>query len=134
MAVAALAGLAISSYLFYVYVTGGPILCGIEGYHGCDVVRASKWAYMGPIPRPALGIVFYTAFLGLILASATAINKNYQEFIGRSIVIFATLGAGESLYLVGVQMFVIHAYCLWCLGSAFSSFVILGAVLLTKRK
>jgi uncharacterized membrane protein len=132
MLIAALIGLAISTYLFYVYVMGGPIICGMNGYHGCDIVRASHWAYIGPIPRPALGIVYYAAFLGLLIL-APVFKKRMKEY-GWAVFAFALIGAIESAYLVGIQTFMIHAYCVWCLGSAMCAFVILGAELLTKKK
>jgi len=132
MSVAALVGLAASSYLLYVYVTGGPILCGMGGYHGCDIVRASPWAYIGPIPRPALGVLFYSAFIALIIFSLT--TKKYSKHARTGLILLAAIGALESLYLVGVQIFAIHAYCIWCLTSAGSSFVLLGGDLTQTKE
>ena len=132
MLVVSLIGLAISSYLLYVYMTGGPIICGVEGYHGCDIVRASKWAYMGPIPRPALGILFYAAAISLIVFSLT--TKKYTKQARTGLILLAAFGAIESLYLVGIQAFAIKAYCLWCLTSAGSSFVLLGASLTQAKE
>lgn len=131
MSFAALVGLAASSYLLYVYITGGPILCGLAS-HGCDIVRASPWAFIGPIPRPALGVLFYSAFLALIVFSLT--TKNYTKHARRGLILLGVIGAVESLYLVGVQAFAIHAYCVWCLTSAGSSFVLMGASLTQTKE
>jgi hypothetical protein len=58
IAISALVGLFASAYLFYTYVTGAPIACGIVS--GCEAVRASKWATtVFNLPRPVLGLVFY---------------------------------------------------------------------------
>lgn len=131
MMIVCLIGLAISSYLFYAYVTGGQIVCGIAG-HGCDAVRASQWAYVWGVPRPAFGIIFYTTLLALLVISQ--MTKAYDRLFRTAIFILIPLGAAESLYLEGLQVFVIKAYCIWCLGSAICSFVILGLELLTKTR
>ena len=131
MSLAALIGLAASSYLLYVYVTGGPILCGAAN-HGCDIVRASSWAYIGPVPRPALGILFYTAAISLIVFSLT--TKKYVKQARTGLILLAAFGAIESLYLIGIQTFAIKAYCVWCLTSAGSSFVMLGASLTQTKE
>jgi uncharacterized membrane protein len=61
----ALVGLFASTYLFITYVSGAPIVCGLVS--GCEAVRASSWSYTFGIPRPALGVVFYLAIIGLLI-------------------------------------------------------------------
>ncbi|HVM90316.1 MAG TPA: vitamin K epoxide reductase family protein [Verrucomicrobiae bacterium] len=131
MSIAALVGLAVSSYLLFEYVSGGPILCGLAS-HGCDIVRASQWAYIGSIPRPALGVLFYSACLALIVFSLS--TEKYRKHTRNGLILLGFIGAIESLYLVGIQAFAIHAYCIWCLTSAGSSFVLLGASLTQPKE
>ena len=131
MSLAALVGLAASAYLLVVYTTGGPILCGAAS-HGCDIVRASQWAYVGPVPRPALGVLFYSAVIALIVFAL--MTKRYGKEARLGLILFGVIGTLESAYLVGLQAFVIHAYCIWCLTSAGSSFVLLGASLTQPKE
>lgn len=118
--IAALVGLFASAYLFYVYVTGAPIACGLVS--GCDVVRASRWARSFGVPRPFLGIVFYTALLGLMIARTQ--SRKYAADLLLATRLLIALGFIESVFLFGVQWFDLRAFCLWCLLSALASTVI----------
>ncbi len=116
-------GLFASAYLLVVYVTGGPIVCGAEG--GCEVVRASAWAYLGPIPRPLLGLAFYVAMLCLLLLRALT---PWQERRLRWLMFFlAIVGFVESVHLFSIQLLVIKAFCLWCLASGVATVGVLAA-------
>lgn len=106
-------GLFASAYLLVVYVTGGPIVCGQEG--ACEVVRASKWAYVGSVPRPALGVVFYTGMLILFLMRA--ISAWRPVWLRRLAFLGAVVGLAESVHLFLIQWLDIKAFCLWCLAS-----------------
>lgn len=109
-------GLFASAYLLYVYVTGGPIACGPA--HGCDLVRASSWAYIGPIPQPLLGVLFYTGMLGILIARAVLEGStNASSWLWRLTKIGALVGFVESVILFLIQWFVIGAFCTWCLVS-----------------
>lgn len=120
MATAALVGLFASAYLLYAYVTGAPIICG--SVSGCELVRASRWAYTFGIPRPLLGVIFYAAvFALLIIRSAVAWRL---RFMGRLTKVFASLGFIESAFLFFVQWLDIRAFCLWCLASAVAATII----------
>ena len=72
MVVALFVGLFASAYLLYTYVTGGPIACALVS--GCEIVRASKWAYTWGIPRPLLGILFYAGLFALLVLPQLVVN------------------------------------------------------------
>jgi protein-disulfide isomerase len=78
--------------------------CGLGG--GCDVVRASAWASLGPIPMPALGLLFFVA-LGASLVVPGARSRRIPAMLGG-----AGILAGASL--LAVQAFVIEAWCPYC--------------------
>lgn len=123
MAIASLVGLFASAYLFYTYVTGAPIACGIVS--GCDVVRASKWANtFFNIPRPFLGLVFYAAVFGLLVARAAITWR--PRLLHRLTILAAAIGFIESGFLFLVQWLDLKAFCLWCLTSAIAAFAIAG--------
>ncbi len=120
MAIASLTGLFASTYLLYAYVTGAPIVCG--NIAGCELVRASRWAYTFGIPRPFLGVLFYVGlFVILIFRAAVAWRL---RFMGRLTKVFAALGFIESAFLFFVQWLDVRAFCIWCLTSAAAATVI----------
>jgi protein-disulfide isomerase/uncharacterized membrane protein len=121
---AALCGLFASTYLLIVYVTGGPIVCGIV--KGCDVVRNSRWANSFGVPRPLLGVIFYVGIVAILVW-----RHLYPHFRTRIVywlsMLAAFVGFVESAFLTFVQMIDIKAYCLWCLGSAVAATIIFVA-------
>ena len=114
-------GLFASTYLLYVYVSHQPIVCGGSG--GCEIVRLSEWAYVfGFLPRPLLGVAFYTFLLALFFVRVTM--HAYPRILWRLMQLFVGIGVIESLMLFFVQWKELHAFCLWCLLSALASLVL----------
>lgn len=111
----ALIGLFVSSYLFVTYTSGTPIVCGVA--HGCDVVRASRWATMFGLPTPLFGIIFYTAVAALLIIR-TIMPSYKTALLFRLTRLAVFIGLAESAYLTYIQAFTIGAYCSWCLASA----------------
>jgi uncharacterized membrane protein len=121
-----LVGLFASVYLLIVYTSGAPIVCG-EG-HGCDVVRASEWAYVfGVIPRPLLGVLFYVGVLGLLIVRA-GMPQWLPVWLYRLTVLAAVVGLVESAHLFWIQYAYIEAFCNWCLVSGAATLVLFLAV------
>lgn len=120
MATASLVGLFASAYLFFTYVSGAPIACGLA--LGCEAVRASKWAWTFGIPRPFLGLVFYVAVFGLLVARVA--TEWRPRHLYRLTMLAAAVGFIESAFLFLVQWLDIRAFCLWCLISAAAATVI----------
>lgn len=121
MALSALMGLFASGYLFYTYVTGARIACIVVS--GCDVIRASAWAWVMGVPRPLLGVVFYSFVFGLLVLRTTTHRFN-------SLLRFATLAAAiigfiESGILFFIQWLDLRAFCFWCLLSGIASSLLL---------
>ena len=106
-----------AAYLLFVYTTGGPIACGSTG--GCEIVRASRWAYLGPIPQPLLGVAFYSMMFGVLLIRAmTTIQGPRWFWITR---VLALVGFVESVALFFLQWLDVRAFCVWCLVSGASA-------------
>ncbi len=123
MAVLALIGVLISTYML-MYHLGllGSILCGTGG---CETVQNSPWASFLGVPVPLLGLLgygalFVTALLGLQPAFVA------DRRVAAVLVAGALIGAGFSIYLTYLEMYVIHAWCRWCIASA----VLAGLLLL----
>lgn len=101
-------GLGIATYLTYIHYKGIAPICAAG--HGCETVQASKWAKLGGIPVPVLGLVGYVGILGSLLLRG--------ELPRLATAGMAYLGFGFSLYLTYLELFKIHAICQWCVGSA----------------
>lgn len=127
---ASLIGLFASFYLLITYISGKPIVCGSNA--GCEIVRASKWAYTFGIPRPALGVVFYLTIIIFLTLRAYAPTWR-PRFWKRLLLIVATIGLVESGFLTLIQWFDIKAFCLWCIISAAASVVLFFLSVLLQR-
>lgn len=113
--VLALAGLAISAYLLYVKLSQAEAVCGPVG--DCNLVQASQYASILGIPMAALGLVFYLGVCVLWLCHSASTGGT-QRFTGRLLAVAVVIGTLFSIYLTGLELFVIHAVCAWCLTSA----------------
>ena len=87
-----LGGIAVSSYLTYIKLTGAIYVCGTGG---CATVQTSKYSEMMGIPVAILGLIYYTAFLGLVLIDKRLFVKYWVVF-----------GVLFSTYLTIIEIFV----------------------------
>jgi len=130
-AVLSLAGIFLSTYL-YLFKTGriGTLACGSGS---CELVQFSSWSTFLGIDVALIGVLGYVALLALSLAVL-------QSPIGGrpwpSHALLAAAGGGVlfSLYLTAIELFVLHAICRWCVGSAAIITLIFGAALLDWRR
>ena len=109
-----LVGLFVALYLL-LYQMGfyGSLLCGAGS---CEVVQASKYARFLGQPVPLWGTVWYAGLLVLaFLALGPAAGKRWVELL---LAVVVTGGLLFSAYLTGVELFILHAVCMWCVVSA----------------
>jgi uncharacterized membrane protein len=116
IALLALVGLFVALYLWlHALGLGGAIKCGASG--GCETVQTSHWAVLLGFPVALYGVVGYLAVLIVALVSlrpgAGADRQWNAMLVGLS-----TLGVLFTAYLTYLELFVIHAICRWCVGSA----------------
>ena len=111
-AVLALSGALVSTYLllFKLGVIGN-MVCGAAGE--CERVQGSRYAMFLGLPVAAYGVGGYLVLLFLALyglqESQVARRQPTRWLAGLS-----ALGVAFSLYLLGLELFVIHAICRWC--------------------
>ena len=123
----ALIGFADATFLTVEHYRQAIIPCTIV--HGCQVVTTSRYATIGPIPIALLGALYYLAVIVTV-----ALTFEGQRPIWRRLLPWLTMsGFVFSLYLVALQAFVIHAFCLYCLLSAGTSTLIFLASLIRHR-
>ena len=119
--VAAIAGAGISAYLLVEYLndSGGICLTG----SGCDEVRLSAYSHILSLPVPLYGLAFY-----LVAAWVAWRSLGSAPLLGvPPRVVLAGLGAAGiavSAVLTGLEAFVIHSFCTWCLAQAVASLVL----------
>lgn len=122
VAVAALAGLAIASYLTVVHYQGGVPVCATNG---CEIVQRSRYAELLSVPVALLGTF---AFAGMLLSAA--LRKPVVVVSAAALALTAVLFAA---YLVYVQLVVLDAVCLWCVASDALTAVVAVAAWLRLR-
>ena len=115
IALLALVGLFVALYLWlHALGFGGPIKCGTGG---CDTVQTSPWAVFVGLPVAFYGVVGYGAIFVVALVAlrpAALLERKWNVVLAG----LATGGVLFTAYLTYLELFVIHAICRWCVGSA----------------
>lgn len=104
-----LVGIGVAGYLTWVHYAGIEPVC-VGGSGGCERVQTSEYADLFGIPVAALGLVGYIS-IGLASLGRT-------DTFRLAAAALALAGAGFSLYLTYLELFVIEAICQWCVASA----------------
>jgi uncharacterized membrane protein len=103
-----LTGLAIAAYLTTVYLQNIPPLCATSG--GCVTVQHSRYAHLAGIPLPVIGLLGYT----MLFLTASMPGQRART----AGMVFTVFAISASIGLTYLELNVIHAICLWCVGSA----------------
>lgn len=109
-----LVGLFVAVYLL-LYQMGfyGSLLCGAGS---CETVQASKYARFLGRPVPLWGTLWYAGVLVLaFLGLGPAYGRRWLDIL---LALAVTGGLLFSAYLTGVELFILHAVCMWCVISA----------------
>ncbi len=109
------AGFIDASYLTIKHYLGTPINCSL--LNGCDTVTNSQYSIIFGLPVALLGVLYYLAVFILVMLYVDTKRKNL--FYGAALI--TPLGLFASFWFVYLQVFVIHALCLYCLISALIS-------------
>jgi len=121
-AIVSLAGLADATYLTVQALTGETLGCG--GSPDCFKVLGSAYARVAGIPVASFGLLAYFS----VFTFATFAVFGYAR---ARIFLILTVGAMflGTLWLLYVQVFLLHAYCRYCLFSAATTFLLAGLVI-----
>ncbi|MDE1919404.1 MAG: vitamin K epoxide reductase family protein [Patescibacteria group bacterium] len=117
----AFCGLVDSAYIALHEMSGTPLICDINHLSGCNTVVASPYSYLFGIPLAEYGILFYC--IVLVLAALELVV--FDQLLRRALQGISLVGVIASLYFTLMQVFVIKAFCVYCLGSAFIAVLIL---------
>ncbi len=124
-------GLAVSIYMTIYKITDNQNMC--IGNGGCSKVNSSVYAEVYGIPVAVFGIVGYAALMVMLFIE----NRNSFLQANATMIIFgmALIGFLFTLYLIYVEVALIHALCPFCLTSqiAMSIFFILSVIRLVRQ-
>ena len=111
----ALVGVFVSTYLT-LYKLGyiGTLNCAIGS---CETVNTSRWATFFGMPVAAWGLGFYLVALTVAFMS---VQDRYADSRKMAVALAVLTGWGTvfSGWLTYLELFVIHAICIWCVTSA----------------
>jgi protein-disulfide isomerase/rhodanese-related sulfurtransferase/uncharacterized membrane protein len=110
-------GLFDSLYLCWVYRSPSRTMACLGT--GCDVARASSYSHWAGIPTPVLGAALYGTLVLLVFGEALA-GAAWAARLRLAVAGVSGVGFGASLYLSGIEAFVLHSWCVWCVVSAAS--------------
>ena len=115
IAALALGGVGLATYLA-MYKLGyiGTLNCAIGS---CETVNTSRWATFFGIPVAAWGLGFYLVALTVAFMS---VQERYADSRKMAVALAVLTGWGTvfSGWLTYLELFVIHAICIWCVTSA----------------
>lgn len=128
--IVSLAGFADASYLTSKHYQHETPTCSV--IEGCEEVTTSKYSTVLGVPVALGGAVYY---LMLFLGTMRYYEKR-NDFFAQVVPYFTVLGLLASIWFVYLQLAVIKAICLYCMGSAISSTLlfILGLFVIYYRR
>ncbi|HET9602709.1 MAG TPA: vitamin K epoxide reductase family protein [Gemmatimonadales bacterium] len=130
-AVLSLAGVILAAYL-YLFKLGliGTLACGTGS---CETVQLSRWSRFLGVEVSLIGLMGYVALLiAALIATKPALEL--ARWPSRWLVALSGIGTLFAMYLTALELFVIHAICRWCVGSAVIITVIFIVSLLDLRR
>ena len=115
VAILALAGIFVALYLL-LYKLGmiGALSCAVGS---CETVNSSRWAKFMGLPVAGWGVGYYIAMFVLAMVS---LREEFADSRTVSAVLLAVAATGLifSAWLTYLELFRIHAICMWCVISA----------------
>lgn len=104
-------GFADAVYLTAKFYAGVVPPCSLV--EGCETVTTSQYATILGVPVSLLGVLFYFTLIIFLIAYF----DGRRVFFLKAATVLAAAGFAFSLWLLFVQLFIIGAVCLYCLGS-----------------
>lgn len=101
-----------ATYLSVKHFVGSTLSCSV--LDGCGNVLTSSYSVVGPVPVALIGSIYYAL---VFVFTVAYIDLRRSEVIV-AIACFTIAGFIATLWFVYLQVFVIHALCLYCMLSA----------------
>lgn len=126
----ALVGFADAGYLTVEHYQNVIPPCSLTG--GCETVLTSAFSTILGIPVSLLGVIYYL----VIAVGFFAFLESKNHEVLRVTLLLTVLGLLASLWFLFLQVFILHAYCAYCLVSVITSttLFVFSAVIFEKYK
>jgi uncharacterized membrane protein len=105
-----------AGYLAWFAITNGP-LAGCGTGSGCNRVLQSQWAYWLDIPVSVPALLVYVGLLGATILARKPASLDNERGAWAAIISLSVIVAGAALWFVGLQVFVLKAFCLFCMAA-----------------
>jgi uncharacterized membrane protein len=89
--------------------------CGPES--GCNKVLQSHWAYWFDLPVAIPAILVYLGLIGMTVLLQKRPEPDDQRGSWAAIIVMSVMVASAALWFVGLQIFVIKAFCKFCMAT-----------------
>jgi uncharacterized membrane protein len=119
-------GVAVGSYLSFVALDKH-VEAFCSGVGNCHTVQNSQYAKVGGVPVAILGLGMYVALLAMTVVrrfDRRLLGREAPAILGTWTFALAFAGMLYSGYLTYLELFVIDAICVWCVGSAITVTII----------
>jgi uncharacterized membrane protein len=120
VAALSLVGALISFYLLLAHLGATTLACPISG---CDKVQASIYSSFLGVPVAAYGLVGFVTLIGLGVLGLSS-DRVFGLDVQAMVLSITLVGVLAFVVLTYLELFVIHAVCMWCV---ISSLCMLGA-------
>lgn len=117
----ALVGTTIAFYDAYSIYHGQALWCP-PPISGCNEVADSAYARIYDLPVGYYGVVYYLTMAALAVLLAF---EPFSRALRGAALGYAAIGVGFSIYFMILQVAFIHAFCIYCLGSALTTVLLL---------
>jgi uncharacterized membrane protein len=121
-----LIGFGISMYLTIDHFEGIAPICSSKGFVDCQLVTTSKYSYILGVPVSLLGLLFFTAMVGV---NWPPLWRTPARWVAWGRLALSVSGICFVLYLLAAELFSIKAICLWCTGVHITTFLLFVLVM-----
>jgi uncharacterized membrane protein len=124
------AGLALSVYLAWHHLAGGPVAgCGGTG-GSCDQLLGGRWSTVGgvlPVSGLAAGVYLAMLVASFFVGPATPVAD--RRLAWGALLLLAGAAVGSGAWFVGVQTWVVGAFCPYCMAAHLTGALLAGVAL-----
>ncbi len=126
LAVLGLPGSAVAAYLTYAHWADRATVCG--GIGECELVQTSEYSDIAGVPVALLGVFYFVAmaFLALVRINRIRWVPGGLEWVQPVALSMALAATAFIAYLTYVELFILEAICVWCVGLATLTVTSLG--------
>ncbi len=110
-----ISGVSLASYIYHCKHKKKPLICPLRS--NCDTVVTSKYSTLFGIPLEVIGILYYSfvTIIHALIILNPSFATDWELVLG---LVASSVAFLLSLYLTGIQAFILKQWCTWCLTSA----------------